>query len=139
MRHWWSSRRVWMRGIALLAAVLVLLSGGATVLPNRKGLVTGGVVPCAGIIGPNEPRFAGATVTVLGGNIDWAKPGQPEFPAGVVARETVPTNGTFQFALDPGHYVLTAEFPPPANIVPFSTLTLRSGDDLRVDISNQCI
>ena len=127
------------RAIALLAAVLVLLSGGATVLPNRKGLVTGGVLPCAGIIGPDEPRFAGATVTVLAGSIDWAKPGQPVFPTGIVARERVPDSGTFQFVLDPGQYVLTAEFPPPANVVPFSTFTIEPGDDLRVDISNQCI
>jgi len=139
MRRWWSSRRVWERAIALLAAVLVLLSGGATVLPNGKGLVTGGVVTCAGITGPDEARFAAATVTVLEGHVDWAKPGQPVLPKGVVARERVPTNGTFQFVLDPGQYVLTAEFPPPANIVPFSPVTLQPGEDLRVDISNQCI
>jgi hypothetical protein len=139
MSRWWPSRKLLARVVALLAATLVLLSGGATVVPDWNGVVTGGVFPCAGIVGPEELHFAGGTVTVLRGEINWQNPAEPAFPTGVVAQERVPAGGTFQFVLEPGQYVLTTEFPPPSNYIPYSTLTLQPGDNLRVDIPNQCM
>jgi hypothetical protein len=139
MSRWWPSRKLLARVVALLAATLVLLSGGATVVPDWKGVVTGGVFPCAGIVGSEELRFAGGTVTVLRGEINWQNPAEPVFPTGVVAEERVSSGGTFRFVLEPGQYVLTTEFPPPSNYFPYSTLTLQPGDNLMVDIPNQCM
>jgi hypothetical protein len=61
------------------------------------------------------------------------------FPTNVEARQTVGTNASYQFALGPGDYVLRAYFPPPANVSPFVSVTVRSGVTNYVDIPNMCM
>jgi hypothetical protein len=150
----WRSRDVWGRGVALVAAVLVLLSGGASILPNGQvtgfpnyptgvAVVTGGIIPCAGIPDPNGPYYAAGTVTVLGGQVTWQNNGQgylaDVLPTRVVARERVAMNGTYLFVLEPGQYVLEAQFPPPSNVLPYTVVTVSAGDNLSVDIPNMCL
>ena len=121
----------------------MLLSCGTSGVPNGKGVVTGGIMPCEGIVIPNGPHYAAGAVTVLKGQVTWKSTGQGTsvavFPTTVVAQESVAMNATYRFALEPGQYVLEAQFPPPSNALPFTGVTLRAGDNLSVDIPNMCI
>ena len=141
VRSIWRSRNVWGRGPAVLVAVLTLLSCqtpsvvSVTPAPNGKGVITGGIIPCEGIPIPSGPRYAAGTVTVFKGHI--ASTGV--LPTTAVAQESVAVNATYRFVLDPGQYVLQAQFPPPANVLPFASVTLRAGDNLGVDIPNMCM
>jgi hypothetical protein len=121
----------------------MVLSGGAAVLPNGRAVVTGGIIPCAGIPDPNGPYYAAGTVTVLRGQVSWQNEGPGYFadvlPTRVVAGERVAANGTYLFVLEPGEYVLEAQFPPPSNVLPYTAVTVNAGDNLRVDIPNMCL
>lgn len=138
----WRSRKVWGRGLALVAAVLMLLVGEAGTVA-RNAVVTGGIIPCAGIAIPSGPHYAGGTVTVLKGQVTWMSSVAGNyagvFPTRVVDEENVAANATYQFGLAPGRYVLEARFPPPSNAVPYIEITVQPGDDVWVDIPNQCI
>jgi hypothetical protein len=133
MRSFGSARS---RVTGLLAAALALLSSAAFVVPDVKGIVTGGIIPCAGIPIPDSPHYAAGTVTVLKGQVSWKSAEQGftamVFPSNVVAQQRVDTNTTYRFVLEPGQYVLQA-----GNA--FTTATLQPSDDLFVDIPNMCI
>jgi len=149
MWRYWS---VSGRAIVLLAAVLMLLScdksgvpngtGVVTSAPNETAVVTGGIIPCTGIPIPNGPHYAAGTVTVLKGQVTWQSTGQGNlvnvFPTRVLTRERVATNATYRFVLEPGQYVLEAQFPPPSNVLPYTVVTVSAGDKLSVDIPNMC-
>lgn len=140
----WRSRNVWGRGIALVVAVLMLLSGEAFGSIATNGVVTGGIIPCAAIPNPNDPHYAAGTVTVLKGRVAWKSTAQGDYlqdvlPTSVVAQESIATNATYRFALEPGQYVLQARFPPRADYGPYIEITVQPGDDLWVDIPNRCI
>lgn len=134
---------MWCRGIALVAAVLMLLSGEAFGTLAGNGVVTGGIIPCEGIVIPNGPHYAAGTVTVLKGRVTWKTTAEGNyigvFPTSVVDQESVATNATYRFALEPGQYVLEAQFRSPSNAAPYIDITVQPGDDVWVDIPNQCI
>jgi hypothetical protein len=139
----WRSRNVWARAIALVAAVLVLLSGEAFGALARNGVVSGGIIPCQGLEIPNGSQYAAGTVTVLKGQVTWKSASGGNyvaiFPTSVVGQESVAANATYRFALEPGRYVMEARFPQPSNAAPYIDITVQPGDDIWVDIPNQCI
>jgi hypothetical protein len=106
---------------------------------SGKGLVTGGVKPCQAIPDPNAPRYAGALVSVFKGTATILPTGQRIFPTNVVTRQWVDANHTYLLALDPGSYVLMAQFPPPANVRPFTAVTVKAGAVSQADIPNMCM
>ena len=120
----------------------MLVSCDTSGVPNGTGVVAGGIIPCAGIPIPNGPHYAAGTVTVLNGHVTWQSTGQGNlvnvFPTRVVAQERVATNATYRFVLEPGEYVLEAQFPPPSNVLPYTAVTVRVGDHLSVDVPNMC-
>jgi hypothetical protein len=59
-------------------------------------------------------------------------------PTAAVEQQSVGVNSTYRFSFDAGQYVLQARFPPPANVLPTISVTLRAGDNLKVDIPNEC-
>jgi hypothetical protein len=128
--------------MALLLAVSVSACG-ATSPPPGEGLVVGGIIPCAALGPPAGVQYAAGTVTVLEGVVTWRTVGPGTsaavFPRIVEAQQTVTTNASYQFALAPGNYVFQAHFPPPANAIPFVSVTVRSGVTQHVDIPNMCI
>jgi hypothetical protein len=134
---------VWARAIALVAAVLVLLSSEAFGALARNGVVSGGIIPCQGIVIPDGPEYAAGTVTVLEGRVTWSSVSEANyiaiFPTRVIGQETIAANSTYRFALEPGQYVLEARFTPPSNAAPYIDITVQPGDDIWVDIPNQCI
>ena len=133
------------RGAALLMIALgSMLSAACAPVPRSENeLVVGGVDPCNGIaIAPQGPQYAAATVTVLQGRVAW-KPAGPGastmvLPKMVSARQSVSTNELYRFSLAPGDYVLEAQFPPPANVTPVTTVTIKPGATAIVDIPNEC-
>jgi len=127
------------RGIAVVAAVLALTSCQPLGRQVTTGTVTGGITPCSGILVPSGPHYAAGTVTVLKGQIVAGSAGRLVIPTTVVARQSVTTNAMYRFVLEPGPYVLQAQFSPPSNILPFARVTVHAGDDLHVDIPNMCI
>jgi hypothetical protein len=129
-----------------LLALLVAVSATACGPPNPppgEGLVVGGIIPCAALGPPSGVQYAAGTVTVLEGVMTWRTTGPGTsvavFPTNVEARQTVGTNAPYQFALGPGDYVLRAHFPPPANVSPFVSVTVRSGVTNYVNIPNMCM
>ena len=64
---------------------------------------------------------------------------QDVLPTNAVTQESIATNATYRFALEPGQYVLEAWLPPPANYDPYIEITVQPGADLWVDIPDQCI
>ena len=133
------------RALAVLAAAMLVSCQGsgagavrtpgvASPAATEQGVITGGVVPCAGIVQPTGPHYAAATVVVLRGPVN----ADGSLPASVVAQQTVGVNASYRFVLDPGQYVLVAHFPPPANILPRIGVTLTPGESLEVDIPNEC-
>jgi len=125
------------------AALLVALSmTAAVVAPPLRGVVSGGIRPCDALGNPKLPHYAAGTVTVLKGEVTWrSSPGTAEYvevlPTTVVAQESVPSNGMYRFDLEPGRYVLEAA--PPGAYGPSAAVTVSAGDDLLVDIPNECI
>jgi hypothetical protein len=127
--------------MALLLAVSVSACGSPTPPPG-EGLVVGGIIPCAALGPPAGVWYAAGTVTVLEGVVTWRTVGPGSsaavFPRTIAAQRTVTTNASYQFALAPGDYVFQAHFPPPANVSPFVSVTVRSGVTNHVDIPNMC-
>lgn len=125
------------------AALLVTLSITASVVtPPVRGLVSGGIRPCDALGSPDLPHYTSGTVTVLNGRVTWkTSQGTPAYvdvlPTTVVAQESVPTSGMYRFDLAPGRYVLEAA--PSGSYGPYAAVTVDAGDDLLVDIPNQCI
>jgi hypothetical protein len=140
------------RWVLVLALAVTFLSGcnsartpdaSASITPPAgKGLVTGGIIPCAGIPDPNAPHYAQGTVTVLKGHVTWQKVDSESsiavFPTTVVAVRALSVNQGYSFALDPGDYVLRGEFPPPSNANPFVEVTVKAGLASHTDIPNEC-
>ena len=130
--------------VVALFGSLVMVGCGSNTLPTGMGAVIGGIIPCAGIVMPGGPHYAAGSVTVLKGQIA-SRPSSPPgtsvdvFPTEVVAHQSVPVNAQFHFVLPSGRYVLRAQFPPPANVHPFATVTVRSGATLSRDIPNMCM
>ena len=118
-------------------------------LPEHHGTVVGGISPCYGIPPtPGGPIYVAGTVTVLRGQVAW-KPAGPGssvavLPTAQVAEQSVATNATYRFVLDPGSYVLQAHyagarFASPDAIVPFIAVTVRSGVVTPASIPNECM
>jgi hypothetical protein len=112
-------------------------------VPHDKAVVIGGIDPCEGLPIHGGPRYAAGTVTVLRG---WAVLKHPthgvrtwNFPTKIVGKVHVAKNSTYRFTLAPGHYVLRAQYPPPANVSPFVQFTARQGTTVHVDIPNMCM
>ena len=132
---------MWCRGLAVFFASLALLSCQTSTStstyasPGGKGVITGGIIPCSGLPPqPHSPHYAAGTVTVFKGRIG----STGVSPTTAVAQEAVAVNVTYRFVLNPGPYVLQAQFPPPANVRPFTSVTLQAGDNLKIDIPNMC-
>jgi hypothetical protein len=133
-----------------LAAALGLSTGDFSPIPcmagqtrcypqphTNLGLVTGGIIPCAGIPDPNGPHYAAGTVLVLRG-VDVLQNSGPQISQAEVTRQQVKLNQGYLFALPPGSYVLQAQFPPPANVRPSVGLTVEADKAINVDIPNMC-
>jgi hypothetical protein len=120
----------------VVAAALVVLSTVALVVPDGKAVVTGGVIPCSGLPISNGPHYAAGTVTVLKGQVRWKSAGQGNLqdvlPTDVVAQQSVGTNGTYRFVLEPGRYVIQSGYA-------YTSVTLQPSADLYVDIPDVCI
>jgi hypothetical protein len=142
-----------VRRLAIAITMAVAIGCGSTTnvstaptpipAPHDKGVVIGGIIPCQAIIMRGGPQYAPGTVTVLKGKVSWRSTGPGTsvvvFPTTVVAQASVTTNGTYLFTLDPGDYVLQAHFAPPANVTPFTEITVNHGVGVHVDIPNMCI
>lgn len=117
-------------------------------------VVTGGIAPCRGISYPTDPKYAAGTVTVLRGQVTWTDVGSGAsaviFPTDVAAHASVGVNGTYRFVLVPGHYVLVATLPapanpqpmtglPPPNAQPFTEVTVHGGSTVQAGIPNMCL
>lgn len=141
----------------MFAAVLTLLScqasGGASVpsngttippraaseppSPSETGVITGGIIGCSPPMAAANytPHYVAGTVTVFKGQVTTTG----GVPTTAVAQESVGMNATYRFVLDPGQYVLQAQLSSPSDVAIYTSATsatVRSGDDLRVDIPN---
>jgi hypothetical protein len=127
---------------ALLIA-LPLFAAMAGCSPAHTGVVTGGIIPCAGIPYPGEPHYAAGTVTVLEGQVHWRSTGPGTsaivFPTAVIVTEQVGVDASYDFILRPGAYVLRARLAAPANIQPWVAVTVHGGDTQQIDIPNSCM
>jgi len=137
------SARSWAGIICAFVVVVGASACGSPNPPPGKGLVVGGIIPCAALAPPSGVEYAAGTVTALEGKMTWRPTGPGTsvavFPKAVAARETVAMNGSYQFALAPGDYVLQAHLPPPANVTPFVSVTVKAGTTQHADIPNVCI
>lgn len=128
--------------VALIICAFVVGVGvsacGSPSPPPGKGLVVGGIIPCWGYAPPSGVQYAAGTVTVLEGKMNGPGTSVAVVPNVVAARETVAINGSYQFALAPGDYVLEAHFSPPAGITPSTSVTVKAGTTEHVDIPNTC-
>jgi uncharacterized membrane protein len=120
----------------LLAVALMLLSSAAFVVPDTKGVISGGIIPCSGLDLPNGPHYSAGAVTVLKGRVTWRTTPQGNvqdvLPTGVVAQQSVATNENYRFVLNPGSYVLQAG-------ISYTSVTLQPGVDVNLDVPNMCI
>jgi hypothetical protein len=140
----------WTWSSAVIALVLVTAGCGTprttpsgSLPPTGQAVVTGGIIPCAGVAIQGGPRYSAGLVDVLRGEVAW-KPmadgnSQAVFPEAVVAEQRVTTNGSYRFLLPAGRYVLQAHFAPPANIVPFREIAVETATTMRADIPNMCM
>ncbi|HEV3166015.1 MAG TPA: hypothetical protein VGZ22_18455 [Isosphaeraceae bacterium] len=134
-----------------LAAALGLSSGDFSPIPcvagqtrcypqphTNMGLVTGGIIPCAGIPDPKGPHYAAGTVLVLTwySGVDILQ--NTLLSQAEVTRQQVKLNQEYLFALPAGSYVLQGQFPPPGNVRPFVGVTLEADKAIKVDIPNMC-
>lgn len=109
---------------------------------SAVGVVVGGIQPCAALppsVATNLPRYAAGTVTVLMGAPAYQPGGNIELPSAAVTQQSVAQNSTYRFELAPGDYVLVARFAPPANVMPFTTVTVKAGSTVEKDIPNECM
>ena len=124
-----------------VAAALILLSSAAFVVPDSNAVVTGGIVPCAGLPNPAHPHYAAGVVIVLKGQVTWKSTSQGSLqdvlPSRAAGQQRVGSNSTFRFVLEPGRYVLEAA--QSSDVAAYRTVVLQPGDDLYVDIPNVCI
>src|SRR6202022_2341886 len=104
---------------------------------TNMGLVTGGIIPCAGVPDPKGPQYAAGTVLVLRG-LDVLQNRVPVISQAEVARQQVTVNQGYLFALPAGSYVLQGQFPPPGNVRPFVGVTVEADKAVKVDIPNMC-
>jgi hypothetical protein len=104
---------------------------------SNMGLVTGGIIPCAGIPDPNGPHYAAGTVLVLRG-VDVLQNSGPLISQAEVTRQQVKLNQGYLLALPAGSYVLQGQFPPPGNVRPFVAITVEADKAIKVDIPNMC-
>ena len=129
-----------MRTALVALALLGALSGCGS--PNAgTGTVIGGIEPCSGLLLQGGPQYAAGTVTVLQGTVGWQNVGgstKDVFPTTVVAQQTVGTNSTYSFSLQPGQYVLQAQFSTPSDVVPWAQVTVHVGETVHADITNAC-
>jgi hypothetical protein len=127
-----------VRRSLLALALLGALSGCAS---SNTGTVTGGIDPCSGLPMAGAPRYVAGTVTVLQGTVGWQSvngTATDVFPTTVVAQQQVGVNGTYDFTLAPGEYVLQAHFLVSSDVVPWAQITVRAGQTLHADITNSC-
>jgi hypothetical protein len=133
-----------------LAAALGLSTGDFSPIPctggqtrcypqprTNMGLVTGGIIPCAGIPNSKGPHYAAGTVLVLRG-VDVLQTGAPVISQAEVTRQQLTVNQGYLFALPPGSYVLQAQLQPPGNARPFVGVTVEADKAIKVDIPNIC-
>jgi hypothetical protein len=115
----------------------------ATPAGAAAAVIIGGVQPCQGIISHSGPRYAEATVSLLRGKTSLQPAGQgmtrTVMPATLVARVAVATDQQYHFVVGPGDYVIEATFPPPANVVPWASVSVHSGETARKDVPNMCM
>lgn len=147
--RWRPPRWAWSTGVSALALFTVGCSRSApppstpSPPPHGQAVLTGGIIPCAGIPVRNGPRYSAGLVDVLKGQVTWrtTAPGnqQAVFPESVVTEQRVSTNGSYRFVLGPGRYVLQAHFPAPVNVTPFTEVVLATGTVVTVDIPNMCL
>jgi hypothetical protein len=133
---------------ALLAAgcgVSPVPTSGPPTPSNGKGAVVGGLPPCAGIVMPGSPHYEAGTVIVLKGRMSVTSLGQGHgdsyvLPKIVAAQQTVTTNGSYRFELDPGEYVFDAHYSDGLSPVPpYSAFTVKAGAIERIDIPVACL
>jgi hypothetical protein len=110
----------------------------ATTLPvATNGWVVGGIGGCQGPPIPVAPHYIAGTVTVLAGHATWRQAPSgvlvATFPPGLVATETVGTNGSYRFELAPGPYVLRD-----SGSQLFVNVTVHPGATTAADIANPC-
>jgi hypothetical protein len=106
-------------------------------LHTNMGLVTGGIIPCAGVPDPKGPHYAAGTVLVLRG-LDILQNSVPLISQAEVTRQQVKLNQGYLFALPAGSYVLQGQFPAPGNVRPFVGVTVEADKAIKVDIPNIC-
>ncbi len=104
---------------------------------TNMGLLTGGIIPCAGIPFPSGPHYAAGMVLVLRG-VDVLQKSGPLISQAEVTRQQVTVNQGYLFALPAGSYVLQAQFPPPGNVRPFVGIAVEADKAIKVDIPNMC-
>jgi hypothetical protein len=115
-------------------------------LPDGQGAVVGGIAFCSGLApAPHGPTYVAGIVTVFRGTVTW-KPVAPGtylavLPTARVAEQSVATNSTYRFVLDPGSYVLQAHYAgASANAIgPFIGVTVRTGQVTDGSIPNVCM
>ncbi len=140
---------IWrIQAAAVLGFALLTTSCGAAPTPtvsppSAKGLVVGGILPCAAMISSSiGTHYVAGEVVVLKGLVAWkpvARGTVPVLPDTVVAREAVSANASYRFALDPGRYVLQAHYSYPSSVDPFIAVTVKIGTVLNIDIPDTCI
>jgi hypothetical protein len=130
-----------------MALAIGVAVGG--VLPPSGARLTGGITWCQALTDrpiPGETRYVQGLVQLLKGDVSWqpdpSNPGvlQDVLPTEVVAQETVGTDDRYSFEFSPGHYVLYApQSAGVSNAFRYVEVTLKRGDNVIVDIPNNCI
>lgn len=143
--------------ILLVVGLTVLGTGCGSPIPPGpipvqltagKGAVVGGIAPAMGFPPPRvAPTDVAGTVTVLRGQVSWKPDGPGSFlavlPTARVAEQSVATNATYRFVLDPGSYVLQAHFAGARfasldAVVPYIEVTVSAGKVTAQSIPNEC-
>lgn len=117
-------------------------------LPHGKGAVVGGIEPCSGLPpSPGGPTYVAGMVRVLRGEVTWRPSGPGSLtailPATQVDEQTVGTESRYRFVLNPGQYVLQAQyagsrFAGPDAVRPYIPIIVRAGTTLAASIPNEC-
>jgi hypothetical protein len=133
-----------MLRVRCVACVLIILSTMTVAAWNAadakvgKGFVVGGIAPCTGLFkNVKLPRYAAGTVSLLNGPMSRTPEGAWRLPKHVVAKQTVRVNGTYRFAVVPGHYVLAARLAH-SNAGGFLRVNVREGVTVHANIPNTC-
>ena len=129
------------RVTGLLAALLMVLSSAAFLVPDGKAIVAGGIIPCSALPNPTLRHYAAGVVTVLKGQVTWKSAPQGNLqdvlPTTVIGEQRVGINATYRFVLEPGRYVVKAA--KSSDFGAYTSVVLQPGDDLHIDIPNVCI